>query len=84
MIKYGYVFGCVLIKSRVRLHAPERVPIIYFRDKTRLQMFYFDFNTTVSLKCAALAFLESVYVDNLCLLFTVPWDPNICIFQDAY
>ena len=47
-------------------------------------MFYFDFNTTVSLKCAALAFLESVYVDNLCLLFTVPWDPNICIFQDAY
>jgi len=31
-----------------------------FRDKTRLDMFYFDSNTTVPVQCAALVFLESV------------------------
>jgi len=39
---------------------PERVPMIYFHDKTRVQLFYFDSNTTVPLLCAALVFLESV------------------------
>ena len=38
------------------LYAPERVPIFYYRDKTRIQMFYFDSNTTVPLQCAALFF----------------------------
>jgi len=35
-------------------HAPERVPIFYYRDKARVQMFYFDSNTTVPLQCAVL------------------------------
>ena len=34
--------------------APERVPIFYYRDKTQVQMFYFDSNTTIPLQCAAL------------------------------
>jgi len=37
--------------------APERVPIFYYRDKTRVQMFYFDSNTTVYLQCTPLVFL---------------------------
>jgi len=36
------------------------VPIIYFRDKTRVHMFYSDSNTTGSLQCACTSFLESV------------------------
>ena len=39
--------------------APERVPIIYFRDKTRVQMFYFDSSMTVPLQCAALVFWKA-------------------------
>ena len=36
------------------------VPITCYRDKTRVQMFYFDSNTIVPLHCAALGFWESV------------------------
>ena len=43
---------------------PERVPMIYFHDKTRVQLFYFDSNTTVPLQCVTLvswkAFVERV------------------------
>ena len=42
------------------LHAPECVPIFYYHDKRRVQMFYFDSNTTVPLQCAAPVFWESV------------------------
>jgi len=38
----------------------ERIPIIDFRDKTKVQMFYFDSNTTASRQYDALVFLESV------------------------
>ena len=44
--------------------ALARVPIIYFRDKTQVQMFYFHSNTTVPLQCAALVFLDA-YVDRM-------------------
>jgi len=40
--------------------ASEREPIFYYGDKTRVQMFYFDYNTTVPLQCITLVFLESV------------------------
>ena len=40
--------------------APERAPIIYYRDKTQVQMFYFASDTTVPLQYVALVFLESV------------------------
>ena len=38
----------IWVRVRVRMNlitsalAPERVPIIYFRDKSRVQLFYFD------------------------------------------
>ena len=38
-------------------YEPERVPIFYYRDKTRVQLFYVDSNTTVLLQCVALVFL---------------------------
>ena len=56
----------IWVRVRVRMNkitsaqAPERVPIIYFRDKTRVQTFYFDSNTTVRLQGAALLFGDSV------------------------
>ena len=58
----------VCVRVRVRMNQitsalepePERVPIIDFRDKTKVQMFYFDSNTTAPLQCDALVFLESV------------------------
>ena len=77
VIKYGYEFGCVWIESQ---HASERVPIIYYRDKTRVNMFYFDSNTTVPLHCAALVFLESVFWQDAVWL-TVPWDPYTISLQ---
>ena len=53
------------VQVRVRMHyimsaLAERVPICYYRDKPRVQMFYFDSNTTVPLKYDALVFLESI------------------------
>ena len=45
--------------------APERVPIIYFRDKSRVQMFYFDSTTTVPFQCVSLVFVSKAYVDRL-------------------
>jgi len=56
------------------------VPIIYFRNKTWIQMFYFDSNMTLPLKCAALGFLDSVCCQDVVWL-TVPWDPNKFSFQ---
>ena len=53
----------MIIQSRVP-HAPERVPIFYYRVKTRVQMFYFDSNTTVSLQCVALVVWKA-YVDRM-------------------
>ena len=45
-------------------------------------MFYFDSNTTASLKCAVLVFWgDSVCLQNVVWL-TVPWDPNK--ISDAY
>ena len=72
-MKYGYEFGCIWIKSQVR-HAPERVPIIYYRDKTRVQMFYFDSNDRTSPMCC-ISCLESLCWRDVIRL-TVPWDPN--------
>ena len=43
-------------------------------------MFYFDSNTTVPLKYAALVFLESVCWQDVVWL-TVLWDPNNISFQ---
>ena len=58
---------------RVRLHmslitsalTPERVPIFYYRDKTRVHMFYFDSNTTVPLQCVAQLFFLKAHVDRM-------------------
>ena len=36
----------------------DRVPVFYYRNKTRVQMFYFDSNTAVPLQCVALVFLK--------------------------
>ena len=59
----------IWVRIRVRMNQitsaiAERVPIFYFHDKTRVQMFYFDFNTTVPLQCAVLAFWKA-YVDRM-------------------
>ena len=55
----------VLVLVRViKSYATILIPIIYFCDKTRVQMFYFDSNTTVPLQCAALVFWK-VYVDRI-------------------
>ena len=51
--------------------------IIHFRNKIRVQMFYFDSNMTVPLLCAALFW--KVYVDKMRL--AVPCDPNKISFQ---
>jgi len=56
--------------------APERVPIVYYRDKTRVQVFYFDFNTTVPLQCATLGFFWERVCRQDVVSLTVPWDPN--------
>ena len=63
--------------------APERVPIFYYRDKILVQRLYFDSNTTVTLQCAALVFLESVCCHDIVWL-TIPWDPNKNFISDAY
>ena len=56
------------VRVRVRMNyitcGLDRVPILYYRDKTRVQMFYFDSNTTVPLQCAALVFWKA-YVDRM-------------------
>ena len=50
--------GCV-----IKLHAPERVPIIYYGIKHGyIIMFYLDFNTTVPLQRVALVIWKA-YVD---------------------
>ena len=49
----------IWVRVRVRITS-ALTPIFYYRDKTRVHMFYFDSNTTVSLQCAALVFFESV------------------------
>ena len=57
----------VRVRVRINLitsaHAPERVPTLYYRDKTWVQMFNFDSNTTVPIQCAAyhLSLLIVVY-----------------------
>ena len=43
----------------IELHAPERVSMVYYRVKPRVQMFYFDSNTFVPLKCDALALCKA-------------------------
>ena len=74
------------VRVRVRMNeitsalAPEWVPIFYFRDKTWVQMVYFDSNTTVPLQCAALVFLESVCWQDVVWL-TVLWDPIKISFE---
>ena len=40
-------------------HAPVRVPITYYRDKTWVHMFYVESNTTVPLQCATLVFWKA-------------------------
>ena len=54
--------------------------MFYNRDKTRVQLFYFDSNTTLPRQCAALVFLESVCLLDVVWL-TVPWDTNNISFQ---
>ena len=54
---------CIIVLtniSQVQLRNKTSIPIFYYREKTREQMFYFDSNTTITLQCAALVFLESV------------------------
>ena len=75
VIHCWYEVGCVWIKSRV--------PIIYFRNKTRVYMFYSDSNTTVPPRCAALLFFNrgrSVCWQYVVWL-TVSRDPNKISFQ---
>ena len=48
-------------KTWVRVR--ERVPILYYRDKTRIHMFYIDSNTTLRLQCDALVVWGKAYVD---------------------
>ena len=77
LIKYGYEFGCVWIKSREHQHKwfnyTHQNEFPWFI--TRVQMFYFDSNTTIPLQCAALVFLESVCWQDVVWL-TFPWDSN--------
>ena len=48
----------------------DRVPVLYYCDKTRVHMFYFDSNTAVPLQCVALVFWKDF------VWLTVPCDPN--------
>ena len=54
----------VLAYSRFDSYAPELVTMFYYRDKTRVQMFSFDSNTTVPLQCDAQVFCKA-YVDRM-------------------
>ena len=53
----------IIIQSRVP-QTPERVPMFYYRVKTRVHMFYFEYNTTVPLQCVALV-VWKVYVGRM-------------------
>ena len=55
---YEFNHECATMSDLIT--APERVPLFYYRGKTRVQMFHFNSNTTVPLQCAALVFLESI------------------------
>ena len=50
--------------------------MVYYRVKSRVQMFYFDFNTSVPLNCDAL-FFGKTYVD----MMSFGWDPNNILVQ---
>jgi len=43
----------------------ERVPMVYYRVNTRVQMFYFDSKTCVPLKCPELAFWKVLFSFSL-------------------
>ena len=66
------------------LQTPERVPIFHYREKTRIQIFYFDSDTTVPLQCAALVCVFwKAHVDRMSfgwLFFGIP----IKFITDAY
>ena len=64
-------------------HAPERVPICYYRDKTRVQISYFDSNTTVHLQCAALAFFGKRMLTG-CRLVDCSLGSQYNFISDAY
>ena len=46
----------------------KRVPIFYYHDKPRVQMFYFDSNTIVPFQSAALVFFGKRMLTGCCLV----------------
>ena len=64
-------------------HAPERVPICYYRDKTRVHISYFDSNTTVHLQCAVLAFFGKRML-TWCRLVDCSLGSQYNFISDAY
>ena len=62
------------------MRKPERV---YYRDKPRVQLFYFDSNTTVPLQCAALGFFGKRMLTG-CRLIYCSLGSQYNFISDAY
>ena len=55
--------------NKIESAQPKRVPMVYYRVNTRVQMFYFEYNTYVPLKGPEPAFGNRMKNTHLVFLF---------------
>ena len=87
---YRFLVMLRVIKSLVQAHswfnsyAPEFVPMFYYRNKTRVEKFYFDSNTTVPLECVVLVTINGSAVTCRLVYSETPLNraPGIWISSD--